>query len=215
MAGEKKRLKSSPSSAVETTQPQNELPVKASTVVADSNLGYKIRVLLHDFRTISTNPGAQGRISLTLDPLYIGAPYFTPEEATRVKGAIVDTYTEFNEYIDGPYFAQNSEHKVDHEEKAVVESQPQTQTIEEMLQAHFAAFLEKRKASGDARPYGPLDMAPLYQSVFGISGIDLQEKNFLRRLRKSGLQTDQGQNKSTSKFPDVANASGKRKRGSE
>ncbi|KAI1204887.1 putative C6 transcription factor [Annulohypoxylon truncatum] len=163
---------------------QEQTRTTTSVIRADPNLGYKLRVLLHDFRSIRTNRAAQERISQTIDPLYISAPYFTPEEATRIKGAIVNTYTNINECIDGQDFGEDSEQ----EEKTKPVFQSQTQTAEEMIQSHFANFLEKRKPSGDSRPCGPHDMAPIYQSIFGIAGTELEEENFLRRLRRAGLK---------------------------
>lgn len=59
-------------------------------------------------------------------------------------------------------------------------------TIEQAIQSHLLNFLEKRKASGDARPCGPHDLAPLYRAVFGSSKDDLKDEKFLSRLRRAG-----------------------------
>ncbi|KAI1502162.1 putative C6 transcription factor [Biscogniauxia marginata] len=180
MGGAMKKVKSSAGSV---THLQHQSPIKTSTVTTDLNLGYKIRVLLYDFRNVRTDHASQERISLTIDPLYISTPYFTQDEAALIKAAVVDTCTEIN---DDSYSRAS-----DHKEKIIQVSQPQS--VEDMLQANLANFLEKRRACGGSRPCGPHDMAPLYKSVFGVSRTELQGENFLRRLRKSGLQVNQKQ----------------------
>ncbi|KAI4867208.1 putative C6 transcription factor [Hypoxylon rubiginosum] len=193
MAGARKKARS----VAAATSIQHQSPIKTSIIVTDSNLGYKIRVLLYDFRNVRTDHASQERLSLTVDPLYISSPYFTQEEAACVRAATVDTYTENNEDPD----ARDPENN----EKAI--PIPQSKTVEDMLHTKFAKFLEKRRASGDSRPCGPHDMAPIYESIFGISQTKLEDENFLCRLRKSGLQTDQNQNKSADEV------GGKKKRG--
>lgn len=59
-------------------------------------------------------------------------------------------------------------------------------TIEEAIYDRLANFLDKRKASGDARPCGPHDMVPVYGSIFGIPKEELEDERFLTRLRRSG-----------------------------
>lgn len=63
-------------------------------------------------------------------------------------------------------------------------------TIEEAIKNRLANFFDKRKASGDSRPCGPHDMAPIYEKVFGISNAEIQDERFLSRLRRSGLPSN-------------------------
>ncbi|KAK8043609.1 hypothetical protein PG993_006039 [Apiospora rasikravindrae] len=58
-----------------------------SELAADNDLGYKIRVLIHDLRNISKDEGSQRRTLQTTDELYISSPYFTTKEASIIKGA--------------------------------------------------------------------------------------------------------------------------------
>ncbi|KAI1780682.1 putative C6 transcription factor [Hypoxylon cercidicola] len=192
MAGARKKTKSTAA----TTPLQDQSPMNTSTIMMDSNLGYRIRALLYDFRNVNTDHASQERLSLTTDPLYISSPYFTEEEAGSVRAAVVDTYTEDNEDPDASF------PECDEEATPILE--PQTV---EMLHAKFAKFLDKRRASGDSRPCGPHGMAPIYESVFGVSRTGLGDENFLRRLRKSGLQRDQKQDK------PAGDVGGKKKRG--
>ncbi|KAI6089419.1 hypothetical protein F4821DRAFT_55645 [Hypoxylon rubiginosum] len=186
MAGAKKKGR-----PVATATPlQDQSPTKTSALLTEQDLAFKIRALLYDFRNFRTDHTSQERLSLTTDPLYISSPHFTPEEAARIKAAIVDTYTEMSEDAE----TENDGYE-DEEQTVPTTSQPQI--VEDMLHAKFAKFLEKRKASGDSRPCGPHDMAPIYKAIFGISKTELEDENFLRRLRKSGLQLCREESKST------------------
>ncbi|KAF7948318.1 uncharacterized protein EAE97_003729 [Botrytis byssoidea] len=62
-----------------------------SDLQADHDLWYKIHVLLHDLHNIANDHAAQARTQNTTDELYIGGPYFTLEEASRIKGTIVSS----------------------------------------------------------------------------------------------------------------------------
>ena len=60
-------------------------------------------------------------------------------------------------------------------------------TVEEAIQANLEDFLEKRRASGDARPCGPHSLLPIYCGLFGIEKGELKEESFVSRVRRSGL----------------------------
>ena len=60
-------------------------------------------------------------------------------------------------------------------------------TFEHAVAGALANFFEKRRASGDARPCGPHDMAPIYQDVLGIETQELEDERFLSRLRRCGV----------------------------
>ncbi|KAI1762814.1 putative C6 transcription factor [Hypoxylon sp. FL1150] len=186
MAGQKKKAR-----PVAPATPQGQSPTKTSTLVTDPNLGFRIRALLYDFRNFRTDQASRDRLSLTTNPLYISSPHFTPDEAARIRAAIVDTYTEMSK---DPH-AENYEVEDDETPTLTPTPTSEPQSVEHMLHATFARFLEKRRASGDSRPCGPHDMAPVYEAIFGVSRADLEEANFLRRLRKSGLRIDHEQNK--------------------
>ncbi|RYP64672.1 hypothetical protein DL769_006580 [Monosporascus sp. CRB-8-3] len=138
---------------------------------SDPILGYKIRVLLHDLRNLAKDRAAEQRTLSTTDELYISGPYFAPEEAACVKSAIVDTVP-----VDSN----------DREENCLPVDIDQLR-VEEAIHASLANFFDKRRASGDARPCGPHDMAPIFEAVFGISKEELLDEKFLSRLRRQGL----------------------------
>lgn len=151
-------------------------PTTTSAMTADPNIGYKFRVLLYDFRHISKDYSSQGRILMTTDPLYISGPYFTTDEAALLKGAIVDTWK--------PTYDPDSHEDCDVDIAAEYDT---PMSVQETIEGCLELFFEKRRASGDSRPCGPHDMAPLYEAGFGIGKAELEEEGFLGRLRRSGL----------------------------
>ena len=62
-------------------------------------------------------------------------------------------------------------------------------TLEKRISERLENLFEKRRASGDWRPCGPHDMAPVYMSVFGIDSAELEDEKFVSRVRRSGLGT--------------------------
>ncbi|ETS86969.1 hypothetical protein PFICI_00797 [Pestalotiopsis fici W106-1] len=159
-------------------------PQTTSALGNNPFLGYKIRVLLHDLRSMSKDRASEQRTLATTDALYISGPYFTPEEVTCVKNAVIDheiPSIEDNEYGDnGEQDDEPSRYKA-----ATGISHPAT--VETAIHTRMARFLDKRKASGDARPCGPHDIAPLYEAVFGIQQDEMRNEKFLARLQRQGL----------------------------
>lgn len=140
---------------VETAE--STLQAKSNTLKAlkeNSELCYKVKVLLYDLRNISTDHASEMRTLSTVDELYINIPYFTSSKTMQIKTATLE----------------NS-----------------SLTVEEAIKEKLVGFFDKRKASGDSRPCGPHDMAPIYESVFEINQNELKEERFSSRLRRSGL----------------------------
>ncbi|KZZ88340.1 hypothetical protein AAL_08103 [Moelleriella libera RCEF 2490] len=136
-------------------------PKTTSSIAAHPTLGYNLRVLLHDFLHLTDNPNAQRRINATTDEHYISLPYFTAKNASLIKSAIVD--------------ASGADKEV------------QGQSFEGAIWIILQEFIEKRRASGDARPCGPHHLAPLYAALFGVQLEDIQADKFLIRLRRQGV----------------------------
>lgn len=124
--------------------------------------------------------------------LYMSLPYFTPDEASKIKSAVVDheipCFTNEEGVVDGDDF---------NEESTTAQASCTTTplTVEETVQHQLATFLDKRRASGDFAPCGPHTMAPLYRAVFGISKEDLADEKFLGRFRRCGLGEEKGRSK--------------------
>lgn len=66
-------------------------------------------------------------------------------------------------------------------------------SVQETIEGCLERFFEKRRASGDSRPCGPHNMAPVYEPVFGIGKAELEEEGFLGRLNRSGLPRCDGE----------------------
>jgi hypothetical protein len=121
------------------------------------------------------NSLSQTRLSKTTDPLYISYPYFTESEATSIKEAIVDAYTESQDLAND---SGNSLYLLG------VQS-----TVQDMIETRMANFFNKWRASGNSRQCDPHGLAPIYEEVFGINRTELEEEGFLRCLRKFELRT--------------------------
>lgn len=170
----KSRKKISPS--ISDGQQQSS-KVSVSDLKQDLDLLYRIRVLLYDLRNMLKNRASEHRTLRTTNELYISDPYFTASQASLIKAAITQEYMkpELDERVD--------DNKMANEEEVVKEPQP----VEKANKARLTNFLEKRRASGNSRPCGPHDMAPIYESVFGINSSELQDDNFIRQVNKAWL----------------------------
>lgn len=147
----------------------------------------KILVLLHDFCNIRGDHAAEARTLATTDELCISGPYFTPEEAIFIENTIV-----FTPRLTGiPEFETlEPDDGVDQTESDAREERPttpETMTIEGAIKSRLQSFFEKRRNSGDARPCGPHDLAPIHNAVVGITKEQLKNEKFLGRLRRTVL----------------------------
>ena len=142
--------------------------MKLSDLRQDPDLWYRIRVLLYDLNNVKDAP-SEKRLSSTMNELYISEPYFRDHEATKILTALIDSVEE----PDSSGSISIGTAKI---------------TVEQALHLKLENFLEKRRASGDARPCGPHDMVPIYRDIFGITKEDLSGKRVLGRFRRSGLE---------------------------
>lgn len=155
-------------------------------------LGYRVRLLVYDLRNFTKDTGSQRRLDSTIDERYIGPPYLTAEQSEIVKSAIVDVpldpnaYPALREYMTAGGEDSNSSDKDDERNIGNLGSE---KSFESVLGILLNRFLDKRRASGDARPCGPHHLAPLYAALFGIRMDELQEDSFVRRVRRDKLGT--------------------------
>ena len=127
--------------------------VTISDLREDLDLWYRIHVLLYDLNNVKVST-SEKRLSTTMNELYISGPYFRDFEATKICIALINDSDEPG-FLDG------------------VSTDVQEIMVERALHYKLANFLDKRKASGDARPCGPHDMVPIYSSIFGITTEEL------------------------------------------
>ena len=147
-----------------------------SALRQETDLWYRICVLLYDLSNVASDPLSEKRISSTTHELYISEPYFTESEATRICTALIDDLAKA-EVTNIQSASSPDDTSTFHEEI----------TVEEAIHIKLTDFFDKRKASGDARPCGPHDMVPVYGVIFGIQKEQLKDERFLSRLRRSGL----------------------------
>ncbi|KAI3544159.1 methyltransferase domain-containing protein [Colletotrichum abscissum] len=134
-----------------------------SSINADPILGYKIRVLILDFLRKAKDPEAQRRIDSTTEVNYISGPYFDQEQAKRVREATVDVELQISISA-----ATQDNHEGDENEERNPRVRISGLTVEEAIETVMNGFLDERRASGDTKPCGPHDLAPIYAALFGI-----------------------------------------------
>jgi hypothetical protein len=161
--------------------------LKTNTAIAsDPTLGYKFRVILHDFLNVVKDPNSEQRINATTDEHYISLPYFNQDEATVIKSAIVDD--NLSQHDLGALFARYA-HEVDEEEgeerRGERENDPGSvievlgdKTLDGVVRALLMSFLEKRRASGDSRPCKPHHLAPMFAALLGLIYRRFERKGF-------------------------------------
>ena len=184
------KTKSHPLQTTNSSSALNNNNNKASTNISDlrqnPDLGYRIRVLLYDLHNVRAAP-SESRLASTTHPLYVSEPYFRDHEASTILSAAVsidDNDDDDNDDNDN----DNSNTSPATPSPTVATQTQQTTTIEQALHARLETFLDKRRASGDARPCGPHDMVPIYSRVFGITKEELGDERFVGRLRRCGIR---------------------------
>ncbi|KAG9251949.1 uncharacterized protein F5Z01DRAFT_258597 [Emericellopsis atlantica] len=184
-----------PKSHSETARAPTTTALTSTTAIAsDLTLRYKLLVLLHDFLKFTKDPAAERRINSTTDEHYISLPYFSQDEVAMVKSAVVET--KISEHALGGMLEHiNNDDDNDTTQPADEERTSscsvfeafEDKTFDSVVRSLLSNFIDKRRASGDARPCGPHQLAPLYASLFGIDLKETQDERFLGRLRRAGV----------------------------
>ncbi|KAH8898601.1 hypothetical protein GQ53DRAFT_816836 [Thozetella sp. PMI_491] len=184
---------------VQTSNTSSSSPDKPTSSARDIKshpvLGYKLQVLLYDLRNLSKDPSSEVRTLLATDELYLGPPYFTAEESATIKAASVELPSTLGPGTEEGEGA-NSEHDQESTESTAIAihafvhapATAEGTTVEQAIQSSLQNFFKKRQASGDARPCGPHDLAPIYERVFGVTATEGKDEKFLARLRRNGLE---------------------------
>ncbi|KAF5642619.1 uncharacterized protein FTJAE_3507 [Fusarium tjaetaba] len=172
----KKKSKNNNSTGAASSAPASALTT-TSTIAADPILGYRIRVLLHDFLNVTKDSRSQKRLNSTTDERYISVPYFDEGQAAVVKAAIID--------VDLAKHVSAAADDIEIIDRDLISQQGKS--FETAVRTLLGGFLDKRRASGDARPCGPHHLAPLYAKFFDIDLEELKEDKFLGRLRRAGI----------------------------
>ena len=103
------------------------------------------------------------RLDTVIDPSYIGAPYFTDEEATKIKQMAVTEKTTFE------------------------------QTISEKLDERLSRRMQKRASSGDYRVCAAHDLVPIIADTLGVDIKQMErDKRFLHLVETRNLRGSSG-----------------------
>lgn len=189
----KKRTSKQATAPTPTHEPAAAAELKNDT----ANLGYKLRVLLYDLRNVGKDHTSESRTLATTHPTYISGPYFAPDEADTVLNSWVAVVVkETIEDMEGMNENGNTPtdlmgERLEQETEGVAnggKTTKHTMTVEQAIQDRLSRFFDKRRASGDARPCGPHDMAKIYEEIFNITRDEVEgDEKFLRRLRRCGV----------------------------
>lgn len=147
-----------------TSQPSMDdtLPSFAA-LKKDSNIWYKIHVLLYDLRHLEQNDVSRSRLETVVDRFYIGEPYFNQVEAEKIKGARVEGDKDLSTLI------------------------------EEALRERLECRAKKRALSGDYRICAAHDLAPTLEKAFGIRSKELERsQTFSDIMSANGLHLQPG-----------------------
>ena len=130
----------------------------------DSNIWYKIHVLLYDLRHFEQSSISRSRLETVIDPSYLGEPYFNQVEAEKIKGARLEG------------------------DKTL------SALIEETLNERLDRRAKKRVQSGDYRICAAHDIAPILEKALGIKPKDLERSQaFLDSMSANGLHLEPGE----------------------
>ncbi|KAH9909088.1 hypothetical protein F4778DRAFT_715277 [Xylariomycetidae sp. FL2044] len=175
--------------------PSRSRPLKTvEDLRSDPDIDYRLKALLFDLCHVKEHT-SQRRLEQTTDSLYISSPYFTPEQAIRVREAATCRRRRKEcEYEYDPHENNNNNNNPSQSEEEDQSSAGLLLlplSVQDAITRRLENFLEKRRASGDARPCGPHDLAPVYLEVFGIADAELRDERFLRRLGGGGNATNE------------------------
>ena len=118
---------------------------------ASNNLWYRLHVFVYDLRHFRDNDAARERLDSIMDALYIGLPYFTPAEAEMITNTMVSASIDTNS------------------DDGVERQKTLGKHIEETMNTKLTRRTKKRVESRDFRVCAAHDLAPIFESVFGIS----------------------------------------------
>ena len=122
---------------------------------------YRLHVLLFDLQNFNHRQDSRERLDAIIDPSYIGAPYFTIEEADQIKQMTVT-------------------------EKATFE-----QNISEKLDERLSRRMQKRVSSGDYRVCAAHDLVPIIADMLRVDIKQMErDKQFMHLVETKGLDLE-------------------------
>lgn len=121
------------------------------------SLWYRLHVYTYDLRNFKTDGAARERLDSIVDVTYLGEPYFNPEEVEIFRNTVCKTSG----------------------------SETLAQKIESTLDERLNRRIKKRVESGDFRVCAAHDLAPIFESAFGINPKNLAKNHAFNSLVSS------------------------------
>lgn len=150
-------------SSTSTTPADSFDPVSLHDLLStiSPTIWYRLHVLLFDLQNFNHRQDSRERLDTVIDPSYIGAPYFTIEETTRIKQMTVTEKTTFE------------------------------QTISEKLDERLSRRLQKRASSGDYRVCAAHDLVPIIADTLRVDLKQMErDKRFMHLVETKGLDLE-------------------------
>ena len=152
---------------------------RLSSLRGDTDLWYRICILLNDLRTYWDDPSAVRRLLSTTHKLFIGAPYFSESDAVKMLTTRIQNTAEVAT-TEGQWTSGSQE--------SLLSSSEMT-TVEEAINKEKANFFDKREASGKSRNCEAYRLVPINMSVLGITKEELQDERRFWRYGPGDLKS--------------------------
>lgn len=152
-------LSQSPSSNAPTKLPGSPT---VQELRQNNKLWYKLHVFMYDLRTFRSNESCRARLDSVLAPDYIGAPYFSEEEAEQLRETVIE-----------PNTSDTLGHRLN-------------TFFQQKLEKRMKTRMEE---TGDYRVCAAHDLGPIFERALGVNPTDLaKNKTFVKLVNKKGLE---------------------------
>lgn len=149
------------STSTTPTDLSQQIPLHDLLNTISPTIWYRLHVLLFDLQNFNHRQDSRERLDAIIDPSYIGAPYFTIEEADQIKQMTVT-------------------------EKATFE-----QNISEKLDERLSRRMQKRASSGDYRVCAAHDLVPIIADMLRVDIKQMErDKQFMHLVETKGLDLE-------------------------
>lgn len=149
------------STSTTPTDLSQQIPLHNLLDTISPTIWYRLNVLLFDLQNFNHRQDSRERLDAVIDSTYIGAPYFTDEEATRIK------------------------------QIAVTEKKTFEQTISEKLDERLSRRMQKRASSGYYRVCAAHDLTPIIADTLRVDLKQMErDKRFMHLVESKGLDLE-------------------------
>ena len=146
----------------ETAISTDETLLDSEHLKNNAHLWYRTLTFIYDLRSFRNRRESETRLNNVIDPFYIGAPYFTVDEAGMIKNVAVKT--------------------------AAGEKKRLTVVVEDTVRTRLERRAQKAKNKDDYRPCTAHDLSPVFEKAFGVSWKPLTKNPaFVQVIEQYGL----------------------------